>query len=119
MAPSIRVYDELYGYLQLEPPLATIIDTPTFQRLRRIKQLGLASLVYPGAEHSRFSHSLGVAHLTGEILRKAVGSGLVGEDEATLHNPAGLLHDAGHPPRGRNLFILPSFSPARMEGNEK
>ncbi|MBN2491523.1 MAG: HD domain-containing protein [Planctomycetes bacterium] len=81
-----------------------LLETPAVQRLRRVRQLGLAHLVFPGAEHSRFIHSLGVEHLANRILTliRELGEG---EDDvaATLrHAPeiraAALLHDIGHGP---------------------
>ncbi|XP_050959764.1 uncharacterized protein LOC127161159 [Labeo rohita] len=61
--------DPIYGQFELHPLLVKIIDTPLFQRLRHIKQLGGAYLVYPGATHTRFEHSLGMAHLAGSLLK--------------------------------------------------
>uniref|UniRef100_A0A3B3C9A9 SAM and HD domain containing deoxynucleoside triphosphate triphosphohydrolase 1 n=1 Tax=Oryzias melastigma TaxID=30732 RepID=A0A3B3C9A9_ORYME len=57
--------DSVHGHVELHPFLVKIIDTPQFQRLRNIKQLGGGYLVYPGASHNRFEHSIGVAHLAG------------------------------------------------------
>lgn len=59
---TILVKDLVWGMMEFEPDEVEIIDTPVLQRLRAIRQLGLTSQVYPSAEHSRFSHSLGVAH---------------------------------------------------------
>lgn len=80
--------------------LLELIDTPEVQRLRRIKQLGLAAHIYPSAEHSRFSHSLGVMHLARRIL-----ASLLRRDPHLLDRPtllqvktAALLHDIGHGP---------------------
>ena len=81
-----------------------LLETPAVQRLRRIRQLGLAHLVFPGAEHSRFIHSLGVQHLAGRILTRIREQG-EGDPEvvATLERTtevlaAALLHDIGHGP---------------------
>jgi putative nucleotidyltransferase with HDIG domain len=70
-----------------------IIDTPVFQRLRRIKQLGVTNLVYPSANHTRFEHSIGAAHIAGRIAERLE----LGEDQEVLRM-AGLLHDLGHGP---------------------
>ncbi len=83
-----------------------IVNHPLVQRLRCISQLGLASLVFPGATHSRFNHSLGVMHLAGRVFDQ-IGPSLDREGSAgaetrsywrTVVRLAGLLHDAGHPP---------------------
>jgi HD superfamily phosphohydrolase len=70
-----------------------IVDTPEFQRLRRIKQLGVTNLVYPSANHTRFEHGIGSAHIAGRIVKQLD----VGGEEVTL-KLAALLHDLGHGP---------------------
>ncbi|MGZ8846184.1 MAG: HD domain-containing protein [Pyrinomonadaceae bacterium] len=78
--------------------MVRLIDTPEFQRLRRIKQLGLGLYTYQGAEHSRFTHSLGTLHLMTRILeRLSERSRLAAEDRAAAR-AAALLHDVGHAP---------------------
>lgn len=57
-----RMRDPIYGFIQLTQVELDIIDTPIFQRLRRVHQLALTKYVYPSAEHSRFVHSIGVMH---------------------------------------------------------
>ncbi len=84
------VQDPVHGVIKLEDWMVEIIDTPQFQRLRRIKQLGFANLVYPGANHTRFEHSIGVAHIAMELKNK-----LELDDEVIA---AALLHDIGHAP---------------------
>ncbi|XP_039460168.1 deoxynucleoside triphosphate triphosphohydrolase SAMHD1-like isoform X2 [Oreochromis aureus] len=61
--------DPIHGHIELHPLLVKIINTPQFQRLRNIKQLGGVYFVYPGASHNRFEHSIGVAHLAGELAK--------------------------------------------------
>ncbi|KAJ8361309.1 hypothetical protein SKAU_G00178340 [Synaphobranchus kaupii] len=61
--------DPIHGSIELHPYLVFIIDTPEFQRLRYIKQMGSVYFVYPGACHNRFEHSIGVAHLAGELIQ--------------------------------------------------
>src|SRR5690606_23477880 len=73
-----------------------LIDTPEFQRLRRIRQLGLAHFAYQGAEHSRFTHSLGAFHLATRILAKLSNSYKLDEGDRTAVRAAALLHDVGH-----------------------
>jgi hypothetical protein len=96
------VRDPLWQNIRLEPAAAAVVDTPEFQRLRRVKQLGFAHLVYPGAVHTRFLHALGVYHLCRRAL-DTLGSG--GELERLgpgqrellpLLPLAALLHDVGH-----------------------
>ncbi|XP_073325865.1 deoxynucleoside triphosphate triphosphohydrolase SAMHD1-like [Pagrus major] len=93
--------DPIHGHLELHPLLVKIIDRPQFQRLRFIKQLGGAYFVYPGASHNRFEHSIGVAHLAGELLRalrtRQPELGITDEDILCVQI-AGLCHDLGHGP---------------------
>lgn len=94
--------DPLYNYISIERDsdqwLLDLIDTPEFQRLRRIHQLGVSHFTYPGADHSRFSHSLGVLHLMQQALNQ-LGSNdrQVGRGRDPLL-AAALLHDVGHGP---------------------
>ena len=76
-----------------------IVDTRAFQRLRRIRQLAMADLVYPGALHTRFEHSLGVLHVTQLILRSIENSERVSDNnDVRVIRLAALLHDVGHGP---------------------
>jgi len=92
--------DPVYGFITIPTDfIFRVIEHPYFQRLRRIRQLGLAELVYPGAVHSRFQHALGAMHLMNEALLSLENKGVVistEEKEATLL--AILLHDVGHGP---------------------
>ncbi|XP_041004605.1 deoxynucleoside triphosphate triphosphohydrolase SAMHD1 homolog isoform X2 [Juglans microcarpa x Juglans regia] len=99
---SKHVHDNVHGNIYLDPLCLKFIDTQEFQRLRDLKQLGLAHLVYPGAVHSRFEHSLGVYWLASEAVQKLKnyqGSEL-GIDHFDIQTVklAGLLHDVGHGP---------------------
>ena len=73
-----------------------LIDTPEFQRLRRIKQLGLGLYTYQGAEHSRFTHSLGAFHLMTRVLDRLSERYAIADDARTAARAAALLHDVGH-----------------------
>jgi uncharacterized protein len=73
-----------------------LIDTPEFQRLRRIKQLGLGLYTYQGAEHSRFTHSLGAFHLMTRVLDRLGEKCRIDEQHRTAARAAALLHDVGH-----------------------
>lgn len=92
--------DPIYGFITIPNEfIYDLIQHPYFQRLRRISQMGLSYLVYPGAHHTRFHHALGAMHLmqkTVEVLRhKGV---VISEDEETALYAAILLHDVGHGP---------------------
>ncbi|MEZ4775401.1 MAG: HD domain-containing protein [Bacteroidia bacterium] len=94
------INDPVHGFIEVSRgSLLTLIDTPAFQRLRRIKQLGLSSLVYPGAVHTRFNHALGAMHLMRQALdvlrRKKVK---ISKEEYKAALIAILLHDIGHGP---------------------
>lgn len=99
---SRTVRDPLWQNIRLGAEAAAIVDTPEFQRLRRVKQLGFAHLVYPGAVHTRFLHALGVYHLTDRAIEILAGSGILDElseaDRRTIPvvRLAALLHDVGH-----------------------
>ncbi|HMT08139.1 MAG TPA: HD domain-containing protein [Pyrinomonadaceae bacterium] len=78
--------------------LVDLIDTPEFQRLRRIRQLGLAFFAYQGAEHSRFTHSLGALNLATRLLDRLRGKYEISGEDRTAVRVAALLHDVGHGP---------------------
>jgi HD superfamily phosphohydrolase len=96
--------DPVHGIITLnrsrrhERTLAELLDAAEVQRLRRIRQLGLAYLVYQGAEHSRFTHVIGVMHLMGSILRRLSEFYPIDREMIFLGQCAGLLHDVGHGP---------------------
>jgi uncharacterized protein len=89
-----EIRDPVHGYVKLEGLAQKLADTPQMQRLRWIKQLGLASLVYPGANHTRFEHSLGAYHLA---MLLSIHLDLEEEDKMKVC-AAALLHDVGHGP---------------------
>ena len=95
-----RITDPVHGTIELSPLETALLSTGAFQRLRNVKQLGLAHLVFPGADYSRFSHSIGVNHVTGKILDalKSNTGATIEDDEYELYRLAGLLHDVGHYP---------------------
>jgi uncharacterized protein len=76
--------------------MVRLVDSEEFQRLRRIKQLGLALYTYQGAEHSRFTHSIGVLHLITRVLDKLGEKHAIKEEDRTAVRAAALLHDVGH-----------------------
>jgi len=94
------INDPVYGFITIDKPLIfEIISHPWYQRLRRIKQMALAHLVYPGAVHTRLHHSLGAYHLMGNALTELKSKGIeINEEEETGAKIAILLHDIGHGP---------------------
>ena len=92
--------DPIYGFIAIPSELIfDLIEHPYFQRLRRIGQLGLSSLVYPGAYHSRFHHALGAMHLTQKAVNVLINKGhKISKSEAEAVQIAILLHDIGHGP---------------------
>lgn len=94
-----RIYDEVHGYIELSNAELDVVNTSVFQRLRYVKQLATAWYVYPGATHTRFSHSLGVMHIAGLISTKFYRLGYIYDlDDVQLLRLAALLHDLGHTP---------------------
>ena len=99
--PVEIIRDPLWNNIRLDPLAFELIDTPAFQRLRYVRQLGLAFLVYPGATHSRFEHALGTYHLARRTLvlfEEQEDFALISRDECQLARAAALLHDIGHYP---------------------
>jgi HD superfamily phosphohydrolase len=94
------INDPIYGFITLEAGIITnLIDHPYFQRLRRISQLGLSYLVYPGANHSRFHHAIGCMHLMTKAIYQIRKKGhSILDDESEALKIAILLHDIGHGP---------------------
>ncbi|XP_027357843.1 deoxynucleoside triphosphate triphosphohydrolase SAMHD1 homolog isoform X2 [Abrus precatorius] len=97
-----HVHDNVHGNIYLDPLSLKFIDTEQFQRLRELKQLGFTHMVYPGAVHSRFEHSLGVYWLAGQSIDKLKSyQGMeLGIDRFDIQTVklAGLMHDVGHGP---------------------
>lgn len=100
---SERIYrDPVHNIIRLRTDnsegelMMRLIDTPEFQRLRRIKQLGLGLYTYQGAEHSRFTHSLGAFHLMSRVLDRLSEKHSINEHDHTAARAAALLHDVGH-----------------------
>jgi uncharacterized protein len=93
--------DPLWNNIRVDELTLRLVDTEVFQRLRYVRQLGLAYLVYPGATHSRFEHALGAYHLarnTLALLSSSVESGVISDEDQAIVRAAALLHDVGHYP---------------------
>ena len=112
----LSLRDPVHGFVRADPLEAALLNSRAVQRLRNIKQLGMTYLVFPGAEHSRFSHALGAMHLAGRVydtLASREGSPLDRHPRAParrLVRVAGLLHDIGHAPfshSAEELFDAP------------
>jgi HD superfamily phosphohydrolase len=86
------IRDPIHGYIEVKPYIERLLDTKIVQRLRNVKQLGWTNLVYPGANHSRFEHSLGTYYLATRISAE-----LSGHEKMEIEIAA-LLHDIGHGP---------------------
>lgn len=96
------IHDPIHGSMRLSGLVLDLVDTPEVQRLRRIKQLGLANLVFPGANHTRFEHVLGTAHLAERLGHELELS----QEEMNLLIAAAVLHDVGHAPYSHTLEYL-------------
>ena len=120
------IRDPIWGHIHVPQYMVPLVDAEEFQRLRDISQLGHVLLVYPGARHSRFEHSLGVFHIAGQFLRRLVQAAPeIDIEDARVLLAASLLHDVGHYPfchvleemqmfftdheeRGRQIILDPS-----------
>lgn len=91
---AVQIRDPVHNFIELREKEQQLLDTPALQRLRRIRQLALASLVYPGALHTRFDHSLGVMHVAGQMAETLE----LDPDSIANVRLAALLHDIGHGP---------------------
>ncbi|XP_031421793.1 deoxynucleoside triphosphate triphosphohydrolase SAMHD1-like isoform X2 [Clupea harengus] len=116
--------DPIHGHIEIHPLLMRIIDTPQFQRLRHIKQLGGAYLVFPGASHNRFEHSLGVGYLAGKLvqaLNERQPELLITRQDILCVQIAGLCHDLGHGPFSHMYdgMFIPKVRPEYKWKHEK
>ncbi|MBI2408260.1 MAG: HD domain-containing protein [Gemmatimonadetes bacterium] len=95
------IRDPLWNNIRIDGPFLRLADTAVVQRLRYVRQLGLAHLVYPGATHSRFEHAMGAFHLANRTLARLDEAGMldrIAPDEPEVVAAAALLHDVGHYP---------------------
>lgn len=94
MADGIRIRDPIHNFVALTEEEVKLVGTPLLQRLRRVRQLAMAYLVYPGALHTRFDHTVGVCHMAGLMAEQL----RLDDHERRLVRLAALLHDVGHGP---------------------
>src|SRR5437667_2274519 len=94
MGEPRKIRDPIHDFVSLTAKETDVVGTRIFQRLRGIKQLAFANLVYPSALHTRFEHSLGVCHVAGMLAKSLELPG----DETIIVRLAALLHDLGHGP---------------------
>lgn len=90
------IKDCIYGHIVIPELCAPFVDVPEFQRLRRVRQLGLVHYIYPSAVHTRFEHSLGVMHLAGKMVDRLRKFAEINERTKQMIQLAGLYHDVGH-----------------------
>lgn len=119
LAKTAQIRDPIHGSITISPAELKLIDHPAFQRLRNIKQLGFAELAFPGATHTRYSHSLGAMHLASRIFDRLFRPGDL--DEATrqrfrqLVRIATLFHDIGHAPLSHSSeSIMPPVTTLKL-----
>lgn len=105
----INIRDPLYGDIRLTDEESNLLNTYEMQRLTRVKQLGLKYLVYPGATHTRFEHSLGVRHLAELVLHRSELFDTFSKEERRIFYLAALLHDVSHPCFSHELEGLSHF----------
>lgn len=98
MKQFLDIVDPIHDFIRVHDTELKIIDSPIFQRLRRIRQLSGAHLTYPSAQHSRFEHSLGVMHIAGQAAMSLKERGFLKTDQIQEIRLAALLHDVGHGP---------------------
>ncbi|KAJ2844023.1 hypothetical protein IWW36_005340, partial [Coemansia brasiliensis] len=121
------INDPIHGYIRLNKDMLQIIDTPQFQRLRSLKQLGTSYFVFPGGSHNRFEHCIGTAFLAGEVvegLAQRQPELEISARDIRCVTLAGLCHDLGHGPFSHifdNKFIpqaMPSSQWSHEMGSE-
>lgn len=93
-----EIKDPVHGYVYITEAEKTVIDSYPMQRLRRLRQLAGSEYVYPGANHTRFEHSIGVMFLAGQVLVNPNISRIVSDEEVDMCRISALLHDCGHGP---------------------
>src|SRR6266700_3519142 len=103
MSKGKLIRDAVHGDIEVSSLEVELMDTPEFQRLRGIKQLGTAYLVFPSAVHTRFEHSLGTSWMAHRILQSVRRNESVSDDQESVIRVTALLHDLTHIPFGHTL----------------
>ena len=106
--------DPIHGFIKISKRERDLIDTKVFQRLRRIRQLAMTFLVYPGAVHTRFDHSIGVMHIAGRICARLqeLNPAKICDEDVDRVRLAALLHDVGHGPFSHvSEYLLDKYAP--------
>src|SRR5438034_8329604 len=103
MSKGKLIRDAVHGDIEMSSLEVELMDTPEFQRLRGIKQLGTAYMVFPSAVHTRFEHSLGTSWMAHRILQAVRRTEAISQDEERLIRVSALLHDVTHIPFGHTL----------------
>ncbi len=110
--------DPIHGFIKISKRERDLIDTEVFQRLRRIRQLAMTSLVYPGAMHTRFDHSIGVMHIAGRICTRLreLNPSTISDEDVDRVRLAALLHDVGHGPFSHvSEHLLDKYAPTDVD----
>lgn len=104
----------MHGFVNFNDIETKVLDSRVVQRLRRIRQLAYANLLYPGAVHTRFDHSIGVFHIAGQLANKLIAN----RDDRSVLKLAALLHDIGHGPFSHvSEILLERFRPNTEDGS--
>lgn len=125
MEIKMEIKDPVHGSLELTPPEVAVLDSPAFQRLRSIKQLGFGEFSYPGATHNRYLHSLGASHIAGEAF-DSVFRGFAFKNQSARWRMrqalrlAALLHDIGHGPLSHTTEeVMPDVRELKVKAYKK
>ncbi len=112
MAAHRDIRDPIHGFIRIEGRECDIVDSRVFQRLRHVRQLAMAYLVYPSATHSRFEHTLGVMHVAGRMCERLE----IDAPHRQTIRFAALLHDVGHGPFSHpSEEVLAAVAPAEVK----
>ncbi|MFQ5951733.1 MAG: HD domain-containing protein [Candidatus Geothermarchaeales archaeon] len=114
--PTKLIADPIYGFIGLSEIEEKLVDTPFIQRLRHISQLGPVDYVFPGASHSRFSHSLGAVHVAALVTQRLMDMAEMSAEAAQKLRLAALLHDVGHYPMSHVIEFVMTQEQDRAKG---